>query len=80
MLPLVLENGLSSCIAFGTSIDTKHVQCRICPGMHLANQSLFIDIVSLLWAFDIKNPTDLNGQPIVSVEDAIAAHGIMMSV
>lgn len=48
--------------------------------MHLANQALFIDIVSLLWAFHIKNPTYLNGKPILFIEDAIAAHGIVMFV
>lgn len=52
----------------------------MCPGMHLANQSLYIDIVSLLWAFDIQKPTDLDGNPISSTEDAFFSNGAVMCV
>ncbi|KAJ4366496.1 hypothetical protein N0V83_008132 [Neocucurbitaria cava] len=34
---------------------------RICPGMHLAENSLFITLASILWLFEIKPPLDQNG-------------------
>ncbi|KAG1836173.1 cytochrome P450 [Suillus subalutaceus] len=38
---------------------------RICPGRHIADRSVFIDIVLLLWSFgiprDLENPTDKMG-------------------
>ncbi|KAI0817856.1 putative cytochrome P450 [Xylaria sp. FL0064] len=38
---------------------------RICPGMHVADRSLFLSISRLLWAFDIKRPLDAEGNEIV---------------
>ena len=49
---------------------------RLCPGLHVANQTIFIDLCFLLWAFDIKNPLDLNGSPIVSSADAYMGTGV----
>lgn len=37
---------------------------RICPGRHLANNSLFIDIAVLLWATKIERKRDVSGQLI----------------
>lgn len=34
---------------------------RICPGMHLAENSLFITLAKLLWAFEIKPPMKADG-------------------
>lgn len=34
---------------------------RICPGMHLAERSLFIAVAKLLWAFEFK---EKSGKPI----------------
>lgn len=34
---------------------------RICPGIHLAERMLFVAIVKILWAFDIRTK---KGQPI----------------
>ncbi|KAL3426712.1 hypothetical protein PVAG01_00221 [Phlyctema vagabunda] len=34
---------------------------RICPGMHLAENSLFIVLAKILWAFDIHPPVDGDG-------------------
>ena len=39
---------------------------RICPGMHLARNSLFINVVRLLWAFDIL---PVEGRPLPDVWD-----------
>ncbi|KAI0198225.1 putative cytochrome P450 [Astrocystis sublimbata] len=38
---------------------------RICPGIHMADQNLFLGISRLLWAFDFKRPLDNNGNEIV---------------
>jgi cytochrome P450 len=37
---------------------------RICPGMHVAERSLFIDIARLMWGFDIRNAKDETGREI----------------
>ncbi|KAJ6510178.1 cytochrome P450 [Mycena vitilis] len=42
---------------------------RICPGMHLADASLFLSCVMSLAVFDISKCID-NGQPIVPVHDS----------
>ncbi|KAI0364208.1 cytochrome P450 [Pilatotrama ljubarskyi] len=38
---------------------------RICVGMHLAHNSLFISITRLLWAFDILPALDPSGKPLL---------------
>ncbi|KAI9062563.1 cytochrome P450 [Trametes sanguinea] len=43
---------------------------RICPGLHIANQSIFTVISRLLWAFDIVPALGPDGRPILpSVDD-----------
>ncbi|KAF8191110.1 cytochrome P450 [Mycena galopus ATCC 62051] len=37
---------------------------RICPGMHLAFNSININTMNLLWAFDFKPDFDADGNPI----------------
>lgn len=37
---------------------------RICPGMHVAERSLFLGIARLIWAFDFKRPVDATGREI----------------
>ncbi|KAF9871484.1 hypothetical protein CkaCkLH20_11131 [Colletotrichum karsti] len=45
---------------------------RICPGMHLAENSVFVTIAKILWAFKIEPPLDPNGkeQPMDLSDDA----------
>ena len=38
---------------------------RICTGMHLARNSIFINIARLMWAFDIQPALDAEGKPII---------------
>ncbi|SMR53762.1 unnamed protein product [Zymoseptoria tritici ST99CH_1E4] len=38
---------------------------RICPGMHVAERSLFLGMARLLWAFSIKPAKDADGNEIV---------------
>lgn len=44
---------------------------RICSGMHLAENSMFIVLAKLLWAFDILPPLGLDGkEKVVDTSDA----------
>ena len=38
---------------------------RVCPGMHLARNSLFIEIARILWGFDILPDLDAHGRPVL---------------
>jgi cytochrome P450 len=38
---------------------------RICPGMHVAERSLFLGMSRLLWAFDFQPQLDADGKPII---------------
>ena len=38
---------------------------RICPGLHVAERSLFLAISRILWAFEIKPKMDAQGNPIL---------------
>ncbi|TFK91176.1 cytochrome P450 [Polyporus arcularius HHB13444] len=42
---------------------------RICPGMHIANQSVFIIFARLLWAFDIAPAVGEDGKPVIPPDD-----------
>jgi cytochrome P450 len=35
---------------------------RVCPGVHVAERSLFINIARTLWGFDIQKKKGLNGR------------------
>lgn len=51
-----------------TSILTSECT-RICPGMFLALNSIFIGIATLLYIFDISKARDENGDEIEPVPD-----------
>lgn len=38
---------------------------RLCPGIHIAQHAVFINVVRILWAFDVLPPTDENGKKIL---------------
>ena len=38
---------------------------RICPGMHLARNSIYVTVARILWAFDILPTLDSAGKPII---------------
>lgn len=38
---------------------------RICPGMHFARNSLFINLARILWAFEILPETNKEGVPFI---------------
>lgn len=37
---------------------------RICPARYMASRAVFLVIVRILWAFDIRNALDEEGKPI----------------
>lgn len=45
---------------------------RICPGMHVAHNTLMLAIARLLWAFDISKAEDSNGNAVEIDRDAMA--------
>jgi cytochrome P450 len=44
---------------------------RICPGMHVAERSVFLGIARMLWAFDFTRPLNEQGKEIVPDPDAV---------
>ncbi|RFU29308.1 hypothetical protein B7463_g7033, partial [Scytalidium lignicola] len=44
---------------------------RICPGLHVAEKTLFLAIARILWAFDISPAKDESGKPIDIERDAV---------
>lgn len=49
---------------------------RICPGMHLAENSLFITIACIIWAFEIMPPLENGKTAEVDVSDAAYEDGV----
>ena len=54
------------------------VVCRICIGMYLANQALFIDFASMLWAFNIERACDSSGNLITPSRTDIVDEGLVV--
>ena len=44
---------------------------RICPGIHVAERSLFLGVARMLWAFDISAAKDGQGKPIIPDQDRL---------
>ena len=59
-------------------LTSDNLSCRVCAGRDLANQALFMDIATILWAFDIKKATDATGQPIAPPDGYILDGGVFM--
>ncbi|KZO96403.1 cytochrome P450 [Calocera viscosa TUFC12733] len=51
---------------------------RICPGRDFANNTLFIDMAYLLWAFDFAPGTDERGTQVLPNPDKYQDHGLMI--
>ena len=45
------------------------MECRICPGRHFADDTMFINIASVLHCFDIGPPLDDRGEPVKIVPE-----------
>ena len=57
---------------------TSIVWVRICIGMHIANQVLFIDVASLLWAVSIEKAVGADGKPIVPSRTECVDEGLVV--
>ncbi|KAK7178667.1 hypothetical protein PSPO01_15275 [Paraphaeosphaeria sporulosa] len=44
---------------------------RNCPGLHIAHNSLFINIARIMWAFDISKTKDEHGRPVEPSTEAL---------
>lgn len=53
---------------------------RICPGIHVAERSLFLGMARILWAFDIAPTTDDHGRPIRPDPDNLTQGFVCMPV
>ncbi len=51
---------------------------RLCAGKHLADQTVFIDIASFIWAFSVQKATDEKGLPITPSRDATINDGVVV--
>lgn len=51
---------------------------RICPGMHVAERSLFLGISRILWAFNITPAKDPNGNEILPDQEKLTQGFVCM--
>jgi len=51
---------------------------RICPGMHVAERSLFLGIARILWAFDILPKIGADGKPILPDQEKLTQGFVCM--
>lgn len=51
---------------------------RICPGMHVAERSLFLGISRILWAFDIRPAQDATGQDVLPDQEKLTQGFVCM--
>ena len=76
MPALAREDGSSS---FRTVVFTLTMTVnRICVGRDLAQQSLFINIATILWGTDITKATDERAQPIIPSPSDLVDKGVVV--
>lgn len=51
---------------------------RICPGMHVAERSLFLGISRILWAFNVSPAEGADGQPIIPDQEKLTQGFVCM--
>lgn len=51
---------------------------RICPGIHVAERSLFLGISRILWAFKIEPVTGADGKPIIPDQEKLTQGFVCM--
>lgn len=74
--PSNAKNVLASCNDLGPARYVWGAGRRICPGMYLAQNSLFITVAKILWAFEVRPPLDDSGvEETLDVSDAAYEDG-----
>lgn len=53
---------------------------RICPGIHVAERSLFLGMSRILWAFNIEPATDADGKQIIPDQEKLTQGFVCMPV
>ncbi|KAM5383743.1 hypothetical protein ACJZ2D_001732 [Fusarium nematophilum] len=78
----MLSTGESAALADATKRDhfTFGAGRRICPGLHVAERSVFIGFSRLLWAFKINRPVDVYGNHLPIDPDAVTPGFIVSPV
>ncbi len=61
-------------------MSLTHLCRRICAGYNFANQSLFIDLACLLWAFKFRKSKDQHGNEITPDPDDMRDGGLVVYV
>ncbi|KAK0657820.1 cytochrome P450 [Cercophora newfieldiana] len=51
---------------------------RICPGIHVAERSLFLGVSRMIWGFDIKPAKDANGKDIIPDQEKLTQGFVCM--
>jgi len=51
---------------------------RICPGIHVAERSLFLGVSRMIWGFDIKPAVDANGKDIIPDQEKLTQGFVCM--
>ncbi|KAK3329159.1 cytochrome P450 [Apodospora peruviana] len=51
---------------------------RICPGIHVAERSLFLGVSRILWGFNVEPKIDANGKPILPDPDRLTQGFVCM--
>lgn len=51
---------------------------RICPGIHIAQRSLFLGISRMMWAFNVRPKLDAQGKPILPDPDRLTQGFVCM--
>ncbi|KAK3392724.1 cytochrome P450 [Podospora didyma] len=51
---------------------------RICPGIHVAERSLFLGVSRIIWAFDISPALDAEGKPILPDQEKLTQGFVCM--
>ena len=52
----------------------------MCVGRHVANNSIFISVATMLWALTIEPQRNANGHPIIPSADQIVNTGLIVYV
>ena len=78
---LALADGLPSSMNAPASqiVLTGHIR-RICPGKDIANQVLFIEFATFLWAFSVTAPLSDEDKPILPPRMKFIDQGLALCV
>lgn len=65
-------------VATDQQTESKFCNRRVCVGMNLANNALFINMVSILWAVNIKCPVGPDGKTIIPDRNKFIDDGLVV--